>query len=65
MWEPDEDDEVEGASPPTEGSKEEPSKDGLTDAKRLEILEDRFILGEVSETSYRELKEKLLKRMER
>jgi ribosomal protein S20 len=38
---------------------------GLTDEERLKILEDRFILGEISEASYRELKDKLLQRMGR
>jgi hypothetical protein len=37
--------------------------DDLTDEKRLELLEDRFILGEISEATYRDLKEGILKRM--
>ena len=56
VWEPDDDDE-QGLPDGTEGTRE------FTDAERLKILEDRFILGEVSEESYRELKSKLVARM--
>jgi hypothetical protein len=65
VWESDEDDETASTSTKGAGRKSAAVKNGLTDEKRLEILEDRFILGEVSETAYRELKEKLLKRMGR
>jgi hypothetical protein len=63
VWDPDEDEESSKTGPP--GAEAVPAKNGLTDEKRLEILEDRFILGEVSEDAYKELKEKLLKRMGR
>lgn len=35
---------------------------GLTDAERMRLLEDRFLRGEITELTYRELREKLGKK---
>ena len=32
---------------------------GLTDAERMRLLEDRFLRGEITELTYRELRDKL------
>jgi len=39
-----------------------PSAPGLTDAERLRLLENRFLRGEITELTYRELREKLGKK---
>jgi hypothetical protein len=39
-----------------------PAATGLTDAERLQLLEDRFLRGEITELTYRELRDKLGKK---
>ena len=39
-----------------------PAATGLTDSERLQLLEDRFLRGEITELTYRELREKLGKK---
>jgi len=39
-----------------------PAATGLSDAGRLQLLEDRFLRGEITELTYRELREKLSKK---
>lgn len=69
VWDTDDEDEddfpEETERTTKSGSSEESTKKELTDEKRLEILEDRFILGEISEKSYRELKDSILKRLKK
>jgi hypothetical protein len=64
VWDAD-DEEEEGTMPEPEGAAKVDEKDELTDEKRLKILEDRFILGEISEDSYRDLKNSILDRMKK
>jgi hypothetical protein len=46
------------ATPPQKTS----AAPGLTDAERMRLLEDRFLRGEISELTYRELRDKLGKK---
>ena len=39
-----------------------PAATGLSDAERLQLLEDRFLRGEITELTYRELRDKLGKK---